>query len=209
MRAGALAGIVFASIAYADRGAVSIDAGGGLTGLQVAAPFASSNQTVNGLSGVAWLGGRYAIRNELELGVSAFYEPPVRYFHEDVSLVTDRGSFPGTLTHQIQRFGGMVGARYLVGMVWRLTLGIDVGWSRRVYKGFQHIDVSGSEPVDYELGLPDFNTDNVLVAPIIGLEWAAGDHWSIAILPRAEFLLGPDATVGVTVPLVLSWSWYL
>jgi hypothetical protein len=103
----------------------------------------------------------------------------------------------------------MIGARYLVGMVWRLTLGLDVGWSHRSYSNFHHIDVSGSEPVDYELGLPNFTTDNLIVAPVVGVEWAAGDHWSLSLLPRTELLLGPDPTVALTVPLVLSWSWYL
>ena len=193
----------------ADRGAITVDVGGGATGIVVAAPFSNPRKAVNGLGGTVWLGGRYGLTNNLELGVSAFYSPPVAYFHHDVVVPTARGEFPGTLTHQLGRFGGMVGARYLVGMVWRLTLGVDVGWSRRSYAGFQHIDVSGAEPADYELGLPDFTTDNLLVAPIIGLEWAAGDHWSISILPRGELLLGPDATFAVTVPLVFSWSWYL
>ncbi len=201
---------VCGGVASADRGALTVDVGGGVTGLRLGAPFARPQVAVNGVAPAVWLGGRYALRNELELALGGFYEPPVTYWHHNVTVPTERGEFPGTLTHRMHRYGAVVGARYLHGMVWRATVGLDVGWSRRGYSDFTHLDVSEvSGPIDYELALPAFRTDNFLLAPVVGLEWAAGDHWSLSLLPRVELLLGPDPTVAITVPLTLSWSWYL
>lgn len=195
--------------ASADRGAITVDAGGGLTALSVAAPFASPTKSLTSSAPVAWLGGRYAFSNSFEVGVAAFYEPSVNLFHNGVTVETANGQFPGTLNHQLHRYGGLVGARYVRGMVFRFTAGLDLGWSHRVYAGFRHIDdTDAANPVDYGLDLPAFSTDNLVVAPLAGIEWAAGDHWSLSLLPRFEVLVGPDMTYAITVPLVVSWSWY-
>jgi hypothetical protein len=78
------------------------------------------------------------------------------------------------------------------------------------YSEFQHIDVAGLDgATDFGLALPAFNTDNVLLAPSVGLEWSGGDHWSFSLVPRAHFLLGPEPTFAIVVPLTVSWSWYL
>ena len=202
--------VVTAGVASADRGALTVDVGGGMTALRLGTPFARPQVAVNGFAPTVWLGGRYALTNEVEFGVAGFFEPPVTYWHHGVTVPTERGAFPGTLTHRMHRYGALVGARYLHGMVWRLTVGLDLGWSRRSYSGFLHLDPSSpAGPIDYELDLPAFRTDNVVLAPVAGIEWAAGDHWSISLLPRLELLLGPDPTVALTVPLTLSWSWYL
>ena len=193
----------------ADKGALSAEAGGGMSDLVVAAPFASAPKTMNSLSATVYLGARYALSNSLELVGSAFYEPPVTLWHNDVTVETPNGLFPGTLTHQLSRYGGQAGAHLVLGAVWRVHLGLELGWSHRMYSGFRHIDVTGAEPFDYKLGLPDFNTDNLVVSPVVGLEWAAGDHWSIAVMPRAQALLGPDATFSLVVPVTFCWSFYL
>lgn len=195
--------------ALADRGAVSVEAGGGMSGLVVAAPYATEAKPLNSLAPAVLVGGRYALRDSLEVSGSAYFEFPVALWHNGVTVVTPNGSFPGSLTHQMYRYGGQAGARFVLGMVWRLHLGLELGWSHRVYSGFQHIDDTGAALVDYKLGLPDFSTDNLVVAPVVGLEWAAGDHWSLAIMPRAQALLGPDATFALVVPLTFSWSFYL
>lgn len=201
--------VLAASSALADRGAITIDAGGGLTALVLPAPFANPSKSVTSSAPTAWIGGRYALSNSLEVGASVFYEPSVNIFHNGVTVETRNGQFPGTLNHQLQRYGGLFGARYLRGMVFRFTAGLELGWSHRVYSGFRHIDDSNAaNPVDYGLDLPAFTTDNVVIAPLAGVEWAAGDHWSISLLPRFELLVGPDMTYAFTVPLVVSWSWY-
>lgn len=201
--------LIAAVPAAADRGAITIDAGGGLAALSVAAPFANPSQPLTSSAPTAWLGGRYAFTNSFEVGAAAFYEPSVNLFHNGVTVETRNGQFPGTLNHQLQRYGGLLGARYVRGLVFRLTAGLELGWSRRVYSGFRHIDDTNSaNPVDYGLELPAFTTDNMVIAPLAGIEWAVGDHWSVSLLPRFELLLGPDMTYAVAVPLVVSWSWY-
>lgn len=201
--------VLFSTAAAADRGAITIDAGGGLTALSLPAPFAVPSKSLTSSSATAWLGGRYALTNSFELGASAFYEPPVEVFHNGVVVHTSNGEFPGTLNHRLQRYGGLVGARYVRGMVFRFTAGLELGWSHRSYSAFRHIDdTNPANPVDYGLSLPEFTTDNVVIAPLAGVEWAVGDHWSVSVLPRFEILAGPDMTYAVTVPLLVSWSWY-
>jgi hypothetical protein len=48
-----------------------------------------------------------------------------------------------------------------------------------------------------------------MLAPLAGVEWAIGDHWSLSILPRYEQLLGSDGTFAISIPVLFSWSWYL
>ncbi|HTP51418.1 MAG TPA: hypothetical protein VMK42_12020, partial [Anaeromyxobacteraceae bacterium] len=62
---------------------------------------------------------------------------------------------------------------------------------------------------DYNLQLSDFGTDNILLQPLVGLEWEFADHASISVLARVPILLGPEATVGVSVSLAFSYSWFL
>lgn len=204
-----IAFVLAAPAVFGDRGAITVDVGGGLTALSVAAPFADPSKRLTSSAPVAWLGGRYAFSNSFEVGAAGFYEPSVNLFHNGVNVESRNGSFPGTLNHQLHRYGGLLGARYVRGMVFRFTAGLDLGWSHRVYGGFRHIDdTDATNPVDYGLDLPAFTTDNLIIAPLAGVEWAAGDHWSISVLPRFELLVGPDMTYAVTVPLVISWSWY-
>lgn len=201
--------MICATSAFADRGAITIDVGGGASALILPAPYANSTKSLTSSSATAWAGARYAFTNSVEAGVSAFYEPPVNVFHNGVTVGTRNGEFPGTLNHRLQRYGALVGLRYLRGLVFRFTAGLDVGWSHRTYSGFRHIDdTSPANAVDYRLDLQDFSTDNLIIAPLAGIEWAAGDHWSVSILPRVQLLLGPDMTYGVTIPVVVSWSWY-
>jgi hypothetical protein len=194
----------------ADGGAFTIDVGGGGSALRVAAPFADgAPPPVTGTTAAAWIGFRRALRNDLELGVSAFWEPPVSYYHHGITISDENGAHVGTLSHQLQRYGALAGARYVPGFVWRLVVSLDLGWSHRSYSRFDQIDDSDpANPRSTGLALPDFTTDNFVVAPGIGVEWVFADHWTLGLVPRAEVLLGPDRTWGVTVPVVLGWSWY-
>lgn len=206
-----LSGVLLCSgNAFADRGALSLDAGGGMAALTFKAPFAESGSATRSFSPTARFGARYALANWLELGAAGFFETPVTVFHNDISLAFDDNSFPGTLRHRVHRYGGMGGARVTLGMVWRLTLGLDLGWSHRVYEELQHFEVKPGGASDYRLAFPGSLTrDDLVVAPIVGLEWSIGDHWSVSVLPRAEFLLGSDTAFSVSIPLVFSYSWYL
>ena len=198
------------SSAFADRGAFTLEAGGGGSGLVVPAPWANPRRSTPSFAGLAVAGVRYAWSNRLELTLNGFYEPPVIEFHANSTVETDNGAFEGTLRHRLVRFGALAGVRAVFGMVWRLVLGVEAGWSHRGYSELQHIDVANPDgPADYGLALPSFTADNFLLAPSVGLEWAAGDHWSVSLVPRLHLLIGPEPTFAVLLPLTLSWSWYL
>jgi hypothetical protein len=176
----------------------------------VPAPWAKVPTSTPSLAGLVVAGVRYGWSNNVELTLGGFFEPPVTEFHHGITLQTDNGAFPGTLRHQLIRFGAQGGVRAVFGMVWRFVLGFETGWSRREYSGFQHIDTGSVDgPRDYGLELPSFSVDNVLLAPSVGIEWAGGDHWAVSLEPRLQILLGPEPTFALLIPLALSWSWYL
>ncbi len=193
--------------ARADENAISLDIGTGITALSVPAPYSlRPNSQLGSLLSIS-VGGRYALRNSIELTASVFYEPKVTYLHKDANVM---GDFLGSLQHTLTRYGATGGVRYLHGLVFRFTVGIEAGISVRSYSQLRDFDVSNpSAPFDLRLGLQDFTATNFVLAPLAGIEWAFADHASISLLPRVEFLIGREATIGVTAPLVFSWSWYL
>lgn len=200
---------LLSGVAFADRGALSADIGGGMVTMSMPTPYAASGGAAGG--GISlWGGARYGLRNWLEVSASAFYEPPVTAWHNGANVSTPDGEFNGTLAHRASRFGGLVGARYVRGSVWRFTAGLELGFSQRLNSGFQMVnDAVPGGAFDYGLVLPDSSVLNFVAAPVFGLEWAAGDHWSISLLPRVSFLIGASPTVALSIPLVFSWAWYL
>ncbi len=202
--------LLLSAAAWADRGALTVDVAGG--GVATAVPALHSETPSSTLSFDAsiWLGGRYALGNNFEVTASGFFEPPATVFQNDVRLVAGSGVYPGTTRHQFLRFGAQAGVRLVLGMRFRLHLGVEAGWCQQSYSKVQHFDVSNPEAaVDYGLSLPDESHANLVVAPLLGVEWAAGDSWSVALLPRAQLMLGSGFSWAVIVPLQFSWSWYL
>jgi hypothetical protein len=196
---------LFASAsAFADRGALSIEGGGGFTVLNQPAPNASPASSTLGGSASIVLGARFGLSQSWEAALWGFYEPQVQYFHNGVNTTTPEGVFPGTLSEQLTRFGGLAGIHHVWGLLFRLELGLELGWSHRSASNLDDIDTYG-----VPLYLPSYSVDNLVLSPVLGLEWAAGDHYSFSVMPRIEFLLGRDATWAFTVPAVFSWQWYL
>jgi hypothetical protein len=195
---------------FADRGALSLDVGAGGSMLALPAPYAPSSPSALGSSFTTSLGLRYALTNWLEFESSASFEPPVTYFHNGVAVRAQGADLAGTLRHRFYRYGFLVGARLVTGKVWRFLAGAGVGWSHRSYSSFEHLDDSQPNNVhDYQLSLADLSRDNFVASALAGVEWAAGDHWSLSLLPRYEQLLGIDSTFALSARLVFSWSWYL
>ena len=175
--------------------------------MRVAAPYVVTPSSTWAIAPSFSVGLRYAWTNALELTFGGFYDLPVHYTHTDVSLQPpDSGALPGTLTHDLVRFGLTVGLRYVFGTILRPFVGLEGGWSHRAYSDVHHLDPAGR---DYNLQLSDFGTDNILLQPLVGLEWEFADHASISVLARVPILLGPEATVGVSATVVFSYSWYL
>jgi hypothetical protein len=197
--------LLFAAPVHADRGALSLDLGTGAAGLSLAAPYASSGGNMFAADFEVMLGLRYAVTNEFELTFAGFYETPATYTHADVSVLlpdSDR-PFTGNLSHSLYLFGVVGGVRYVNGSVWKLVVGLEAGWSHRSYSGFQ---ATGSLAI---VPLHHFVTDNTVFQPLLGVEWAFADHWSASLLPRFSVLIGPDSTIGVSLMLSISYSWFL
>lgn len=202
-------GLISAS-ARADEWALTLEAGGGPTLAAMPTPYTEGNSATTGVSGSAWVTGRYALRNNLEIAASAFLDPTVSYFHNGVAVPTSTGPLPGTLEHHLTRYGALVGPRYVTGMIWRFVAGVDFGWSHRSYTGFNLINDSDPKNLkSYPLGLLDQNVENFVVAPLAGVEWNVSDHFVIAIIPHVQILVGAQSTVAVTIPVTVGWSWFL
>ncbi len=194
---------------WADRGAVSADLGGGVVAMSLPTPYGTSGRA-NGGTFTLWGGARYAFYNWLEASASLFFEPPVTAWHNGAEVATPDGTFGGTLAHRTTRYGALVGARVVRGSVWRITGGIEVGMSHSLQSDFRLInDSNPANAFDYGLTFPSTSFFNFVIAPVAGVEWVGGDHWSLSLLPRVSFLLGRAPTVAISIPLVFSWSWYL
>jgi len=152
---------------------------------------------------------RYALTNAFELGAAAFYEPPTTFTHTDAQVSSPGGLLPGTLSERTQQFGLLARGRFVHGFIWRFVAGADVGFAIRTFSNVEHYDVSDpSSPRSYGLSLTDTSQKALLLAPSAGIEWA-GDHFTIGLVPRVEVLFGNPRTWAVSLPLTLSWSWYL
>lgn len=201
---------LFALVAQADRRALSLDLAASWNGGAVPAPMAASPMSTIGFGPAAWVGARYGITHLIEVTATGFIETPTTMFHNGLTLRTSSGDFKGTLQHSTMRFGGLVGAHLVFGLVWRLHIGVESGLSQRVNSQLVMIDDRDvAAPVDYGLGLANTTQTQFVLSPVFGLEWQAGDHFSFAVLPRAQILLGGPLAWSVVVPLQFSWSWFL
>lgn len=206
----ALLSFLFAAPALADRGALSLDLGGGFTGIGQAAPYAPASSRLLGGAPLVMFGARYALTNNLEFSLHGFYEPQVSYTHDDVTVVTPDGAFPGAESHTLYREGALVGAEYVKGLVWRFRVGLEAGWSHRSMSSVHAYDTSSSlGAVDYGLQLADVGVNNLVLAPSAGLEWDFSDHMSVTVQPRLELLVGQQPTFAISLPLLFSYSFYL
>lgn len=202
---------VGASGALADRGALSIDVAGGGVATAVPAPGAQGAKSTVAFDASVWLGVRYALSNSLELSASGFFEPPVTVFQNDITLLAESGAYPGTLRHTFMRYGAQAGARLVFGMVVRFHVGLELGWVQQAYSKLSHFDVSKPDgAVDYGLSLQDLSRPNVVVAPLAGFEWQAGDAWSLSVVPRMQLMLGVGGLSWAAIATAqFTWAWFL
>jgi hypothetical protein len=199
-----LLGALLAAVpARADRGALSFDLSAGGAGLNLPAPYAISSGETFGVGFEGMLGVRYAVLNELEFTLAAYFEPNVTYTHDNITVAPNGGPH-GDLTHSLYLFGVVGGVRYVTGSVWKLVMGLEGGWCHRVYS-----QIEGNGQLALVPSFPDFTTDNIVIQPLLGVEWAFADHWSLSLIPRFTVLIGPDPTIGVSVMLSISYSWFL
>lgn len=197
------------TFAVADRGALSIEGGGVLSAARVP-PGIGTGESVFGTLGGATLGARYAVSNNIEVGVSALWLKGAQ-FNNDATTVTSSGSgsFSGQLQSEVSRIGAGVNVQYVKGLVFRWHVGGELGWSRISFKNIDLINVATDPPTSFGGVGPRTRTlDGIVLTPVAGLEWMATDRLSFAIMPRIEFLLGEPQMTAFTIPIVASYSWY-
>ena len=204
----AVAALVLPWPVHADRGAVTLDAGG-FVAVNSVPPAVGLGSAVAGSSGGGVLGVRYGLANEVEVSAGGFYEAPATYFHPGTTIVNGDGTFAGTLQSRTSSWGATVGARWVKGTVWRYFVGGELGFSRRVITRLDLIDVSdATNPHSFGLALADVSTTALLVAPLAGVEWAVSDHVSLGIAPRLQLYVGSQSGLRFLVPVMFSYSWY-
>jgi hypothetical protein len=204
---GALLTIAMPQAAFADRGALSLDAGAVVSAARVP-PGAGSGDPVFGSLAGATVGGRYALRNYFEVSANAVWLQAVPFYNDSTTITTPNGVFVGQAQARVGRIGATVGAHYVTGLVCRVRVGAEVGWSRVLFERMDLVDVRNpSSPRSFGLALGERALDSVIVAPTAGLEWMVSDHLSFAITPRVEFTLD-TGLASVAVPLTVAYSWY-
>ena len=202
--------LCIASPALAERRMLSLDVSGGWAFDPVPASNAVAASSTFSMGPVVMLGARYGVKHYFDIALTGFFETPVQVGHNNIVLHTESGDFAGTLVHQSMRFGAMAGPRFVMGVVWRLSVGIDFGWAQRLSTGLKMIDDSNaSAPIDYGLTLADTSRANFVVSPVIGVEWAGGDHWALGLMPRVQISIGKDGGWSIFLPLQLSWGWFI
>jgi hypothetical protein len=136
------------------------------------------------------------------------YQPPTTFTHGHAQVPSPGGALEGVLMERTSQLGALVGARVVHGFTWRLIAGTDFGFARRSFSSINHYDVSDPDGAQsFGLVLTDTFQTVPIVEPSAGLEWV-GDHVTVALVPRVEFLFGKTPTWAFTMPLTLSWSWY-
>ncbi len=208
----AIFGVVLAAlprVAAADRGALTVELGPAFS-IIGASPSQGSGSMMLATGGGGSIGARYGLSNELELAATASWEAPADYYHSGVEFGTGGTTLSGTLVERTQRYGALVGARYVRGYVWRIHLGGDIGWMRESFSHRDLLDVSDPGNVhSFGLGLQDKTEDALVIAPVAGVEWQFADHWSVSVMPRLQLLIGGANRVGLLVPVSVGYSWYL
>ena len=203
---GAVVALAAALVAPAavrgDVGALTVEAGGAVSLGQVA-PSVGQGDAVTGTLGGVWTTLRYAVRHRAELQLSGFWYAPATFTQLPVTISGNSGALAASVT----RWGAAAGLRVIAaGLVWRVPVGLDVGWAHTRSSDRDLLAASGGS-LGMKLG--NASADQLLVAPFVGLEWQATDRLTFAVVPRLEILAGGASTLGVVVPLTVGWSWYL
>ena len=204
----ALSAIFPTRAARADRGAVSIEVGGAVKVVRVAAPY--STGSVVGPVSAFDLGARYAVANSLELSTRIFYEPSAPFYvHGVTTTLGSSGSLSAGLITHVRTYGALLGARVLHGNVWRFIAGAEAGIAQTSFSGQDLVDESNPNGIrSLALHPGDTTRTSFALAPGVGFEWV-GDRLGISFVPRLELRLGSRSSWAIAAPLTVSWDFYL
>lgn len=194
-------------VALADRGALSVEAGGVLAGVR-AEPAVGTGDAVTGTVAGVTIGTRYALSNRVEVLGTVDWFAAAPFYNDNTAITTGNGTFRGQLQGRLSRYSAKLGAQYVHGLTWRVRVGGEIGWTRVITERLDLVDLTPAVPRSFGLGLGARREDHLVVTGLAGVEWAVSDHVSFAITPRVEFPFG-GGLMAMTVPLTVSYSWYM
>ena len=194
-------------VALADRGALSVDAGGVLAGVR-AEPAVGTGDAVTGTVAGVTIGTRYALSNRVEVLGTVDWFAAAPFYNDNTVITTGNGTFRGQLQGRLSRYSAKLGAQYVHGFTLRVRVGSEIGWTRVITERLDLVDVTPAVPRSFGLGLGARTMDHFVVTGLAGVEWAVSDHVSFAVTPRIEFPFG-GGLMAMTVPLTVSYSWYM
>lgn len=185
----------------ADRGALTLE--GGLTPVLVprAPPPVPDAGGLPLLALGAVAGVRYALANELEVGVTGFFWAPAP---STANLLDGQGVVIGTVSTTATGFGALLGARYVAGLAWRFHLGVELGLAR-----FSYSATGFTGPGAANAGPATAGKDGLAGAVRAGLEWQWNDHMSVGAEVRLQALLGGAPAAALFLPITFGYSFYL
>ena len=208
---GWLAGLCLlgSNVSHADRAALSgeVQAGVALTSVQTA--YVSDTRSSIGVAPSIGAQVSYALTNWLELGLGGAWMTPTSWYYRDQTYAKDGVSYAGDLQQRETQLGIWAGPKFLAGSVYRFSLELDAGYTRRSYSQIHFLQVQpDGSAADYGFNLADTAQNGLLLSPALGFE-TGGDHWVLGIHPR--LLVDPSAlkSFAVVVPLSFQWSLYL
>lgn len=196
--------------AFADRTALTLEAGGALVATRLSPSLGSGDPVMGSLAG-AELRVRYALTNRFEVQATGFWNASATFVNTSVHATAGAGPVTGDLRRDVGRLGASVGARFIaIGSALRVPVGVDAGWMRTRLEKQDLLDRSDPQnPVSFGLRIDSTISDRLFVAPFAGVEWVATDHFSVSIVPRLELPIGGSLAPALVVPLTVGWSWYL
>jgi hypothetical protein len=115
-----------ASAVYAERGGVSVEVGSGVSLVNVRAPYAVGAPSQTGSSFTTSVGIRYAITNALEVGASAFYQPPTTFTHGGAGAAPG-GALQGVLLERTAKWA-LRRCPFRAWVPWRFVAGPTSVW---------------------------------------------------------------------------------
>jgi hypothetical protein len=207
LAAAALVSLALPLGALADRGALSVEAGGVVAGVR-SEPAIGAGDSVTGTVAGVTLATRYALSNRVEVTGTVDWFAAAPFYNDNTMIVTGNSAFRGQLQGRLSRYSAKLGAQYVHGLTWRSRVGGEIGWTRVTTERLDLVDVTPTVPRSFGLGLGSRTSDNLVVTGLAGVEWAVSDHVSFAITPRVEFPFG-GGLMAITVPLTVSYSWYM
>ena len=197
------AALAVASPAVAETGALTPEVGAGVALPILAAPYVAGHPALApGPGPAAAVGLRYALTDDLELGLRLSVTSPVTVDHLWTAGATDQR----LLEHGFQETSALaVCRRYLAGLGWRLFVEGAVGWDHRRYFQVQPYQVVDGVASRLGASLPAFSVDDLVAGLGPGIEYV-WDHAAVGVRTEIDARVGPAVGGNAPHPVGVGWG---